>query len=280
MCRDYAKSLADRLKRITVADIIESMKVNITPLTHQDRQTCRIYELEMTLFVPEHLSKFSEDWEELLEVKFVRALEDAIQNHLVLLSKISGIKDIKADSLPKVSMETDEDVSCKISQHGGEDDDDGDVDDSGEGAEDFGLDAQKRKRQGTDEMEYEDDCEDEVSEGHHSDRFESEIDKGESDVEIDKDGVTGISDANDEMHESPSTGDTSKPQSKGKKTKSREKIKKKTRAKLVRKEYDRATFVSAKGFHFEIHFKFTNEPHILLDQVSTLSHNNFLSVVF
>ncbi|KAL6145258.1 hypothetical protein ACLB2K_055946 [Fragaria x ananassa] len=271
---DYAKSLADRLKRITVADIIESMKVNITPFTHKDRQTCRIYELEMTLFVPEHLSKFSEDWEELLVVKFVRALEDAIQNHLVLLSKISGIKDIKADSLPKVSMEADEDVSCKISQHGGEDDDDGDVDDSGEGAEDFGLDAQKRKRQCTDEMEYEGDCEDEVSEGHHSDRFESEIDKGESDVEIDKDGVMGISDANDEMHESPSTGDTSKPQSKGKKTKSREKIKKKTRAKLVRKEYDRATFVSAKGFHFEIHFKFTNEPHILLDQIARKTARN------
>ncbi|KAM5558921.1 DNA-directed RNA polymerase I subunit 1 [Rosa sericea] len=271
-----AKSLADRLKRITVADILESMKVTITPFTDQYHQTCRTYELEMTLFIPEYLSKFSEDWEELLEVKFVRALEDAIQNHLVLLSKISGIRDIKADSLPKASNETDEDVSYNISQHEGEDDDDGGADDSehGEGAEDFGLDAQKRKRQGTDEMEYEDDCEDEVNEGHHSDGFESEIDKVESDIESDKDGVTRMSDANDEIPESPSAGDTSKPQSKGKKTKSRDKIKKKTRAKLVRKEYDRATFVSVKGFHFEIHFKFNNEPHILLDQIARKTARN------
>nr|XP_011458916.1 PREDICTED: DNA-directed RNA polymerase I subunit RPA1-like isoform X1 [Fragaria vesca subsp. vesca] len=269
-----AKSLAVRLKRITVADIIESMKVNIKPFTHQDHQTCRVYELEMTFFIPEHLSKFSEDWEELLKVKFVRALEDAIQNHLVLLSKISGIKDIKADSLPKASNETDEDISCNISQHEEEGGDDDNLDDSGEGAEDFGLDAQKRKRQGTDEMEYDDDWEDELNEGHHSDGFDNEIDNGEIDVEIDKDGVTGISDANDKMQESRSTGGISKPHSKGKKTKSRDKIKKKTSAKLVRKEYDRATFVSAKGFHFEIHFKFTNEPHILLDQIARKTARN------
>lgn len=253
------------------------MKVTITPLTHQDHQTCRIYELEMALFIPEHLSKFSEDWEELLEVKFVRALEDAIQNHLVLLSKISGIKDIKADSLPKVSNETDEDVSYNISQHEGEDDDDGGADD-GEGADDFGLDAQKQRRQATDEMEYEDGCEDEVNEGHLSDGFESEIDKVESDVEIEKDGATGMLDANDELPESPLEGEDSKPKLKPKKAKSRDKIKKKIRAKLVKKEYDRAIFVSATGFHFEVHFRFTNEPHILLDQV--LSVVPFLITTF
>lgn len=34
------------------------------------------------------------------------------------------------------------------------------------------------------------------------------------------------------------------------------------------KKYDRAIFVEAKGKHFEIHFRFTGEPHILLTQIA------------
>ncbi|CAB4286755.1 unnamed protein product [Prunus armeniaca] len=66
-------------------------------------------------------------------------------------------------------------------------------------------------------------------------------------------------------------GDLAKPKSKEKKTKSGSQIRKKrkVRAEMVKKETDRAIFVSAKGFHFEVHFRFTdNEPHILLSQIA------------
>lgn len=39
------------------------------------------------------------------------------------------------------------------------------------------------------------------------------------------------------------------------------------------KKYDRAIFVEAKGKHFEIHFRFTGEPHILLTQVLFVASN-------
>lgn len=272
ICREEAQQLADKLKKITVADIIESMKVTFVPFSIQDGQTCRIYKLEMTLHIPEHLQTIveysSEDWEEILETLFVRELEDAIQNHILLLSKISGIKNFMPDSQPKASNETDENRSEKRSQREEEDDDNGGADDGehGEGVEDFGLDAHKRKLQATDEMDYEDGCDDEVREADLSDGDESEIDEEESEVEI------GVIDASDEMPGSPleEAGDLAKPKSKEKKTKSGTQIRKKrkVRAEMVKKETDRAIFVSAKGFHFEVHFRFTdNEPHILLSQV-------------
>lgn len=278
ICREEAQELADKLKKITVADIIESMKVTFVPFFIQDGQTCRIYKLEMTLHVPEHLRTIieysSEDWEEILEIVFVRELEDAIQNHILLLSKISGIKNFTPDSQPKASNETDENLPEKRSQREEEDDDNGGADDGehGEGVEDFGLDAHKRKLQATDEMDYEDGCDDEVREADLSDGDESEIDEEENEVEIGKDGEIGVIDANDEMPGSPleEAGDLAKPKSKEKKTKSGSQIRKKrkVRAEMVKKETDRAIFVSAKGFHFEVHFRFTdNEPHILLSQV-------------
>lgn len=96
MCREEAQHLANKLKKITVADIIESMEVTLLPFVLQGLETCRIYKLQMKLHIPEHLQNIvqdiSEDWEEILEVMFVRALEDAIQSHVLLLSKISGIK--------------------------------------------------------------------------------------------------------------------------------------------------------------------------------------------
>jgi DNA-directed RNA polymerase I subunit RPA1 len=42
---------------------------------------------------------------------------------------------------------------------------------------------------------------------------------------------------------------------------------KKGRSKWIKKDFDRAIFVVAKGLHFEIYVKFTNEPHILLAEV-------------
>ncbi|KAM1096722.1 hypothetical protein ACFX19_014474 [Malus domestica] len=137
------------------------------------------------------------------------------------------------------------------------------------GLKDFGLDAQKRKLQAFDEMDYEDGCEVEVRDGDLTDGDEVENDE-ENDIENGKDDALGVVHVIDEKSESPleEAGDLPKPKSEEKKNKSGATIKKEVRAQLVRKETDRSIFVSANGFHFEVHFKFTDEPHILLAQIA------------
>ncbi|KAM1839451.1 hypothetical protein ACFX14_014281 [Malus domestica] len=108
------------------------------------------------------------------------------------------------------------------------------------GLKDFGLDAQNRKLQAFDEMDYEDGCEVEVRDGDLTDGDE---------VENGKDDALGVVDAIDEKSESPleEAGDLPKPRSE-EKDKSGATIKKEVRAQLVRKETDRSIFVSANGF--------------------------------
>lgn len=273
--RKDASRLADKLKKITVADIIKSMKVSVMPAAVHDHQNCRIYKLEMMLYIPENYPKHTdislEDWEESLRVVFVRELEDAIQNHLLLLSKISGIKNFMPDSQSDASNGTDDDVSGNRSERQEENDDDDDG-----GTEDLGLDAQKRKQQATDEMDYEDTSDEEPNEGELTAGSESEIDHVEDEVEVSKNDVIEMPDAKDKTSELSGLGKSSKQKSKSKKNQPEVKKKKRSRGKLVKKEYDRACFVKAKGMHFEVHFRFIGEPHILLAQV--LSHS--LSFLF
>ncbi|KAL5783905.1 hypothetical protein ACOSQ2_006297 [Xanthoceras sorbifolium] len=277
---DDAKRLADKLKKITVADIVESMEVSVMPFSVHEGQTCSIFKLKMKLYKPIHYPKHTdisvEDWEETLEVAFVRELEDAIQNHLLLLSKISGIKNFVSGSVSKGSNETDDDISASGSQHKGQNDDDADDEDA-EDAEDLGLDVQKQKQQATDEKDYEDDAEEEVKEGASLAGYGSEIDQAENETENDQNenGIENDKAENeieinkDKTSESLSRlGKTSTPNSSKKKTKSEVKGKKKVKAKLVKKETDRAIYVAATGLHFEVHLKFINEPHILLAQIA------------
>lgn len=277
LCRDDAKRLADKLKKVTVADIVDSMEVSVMPFAVHDDQTCSIYKLKMKLYKPKHYPKHAnisvKDWEEILEVVYVRELEDAIQNHMVLLSKISGIKDFSSGLPPRASNE-DGEVSVSRSQNKGENDDDVD-DEDGVETEDLGLDAQKQKQQATDERDYEDDSEEELNEGSSA-GFGSEIDQAENDdehdeseKEIENDQVENeVEISKDQTSESLSHLEESSIRSPSKKTAKR---KKKARAKLVKKETDRSIYVAAKGYHFEVHFKFINEPHILLAQVGDIS---------
>lgn len=285
--RESAEYLADKLKKITVAEVIESMEVSLLPLATQDSDCCRIYKLEMKLYIPAHYPKYAnmsvEDWEETLEVAFVRELEDAIQNHMLLLSRISGIKNFLPDSQSRASNEADEDGSGERS-HKAENDDDDEEEDDGEKAEDLGLDAEKRKVRATDEMDYDDGFEDHLNEvesiaSEESSGFESEIDQGDNEIDIRKDAVL-----DNEASESPLQGKPSKPKSKivapetpsrgeshsepkSRDKKKKQKAKRSKGPKLVKKDYDRAIYVETRNMHFEVHFKFTNEPHILLAEV-------------
>ncbi|XWS14316.1 hypothetical protein CRYUN_Cryun35bG0000100 [Craigia yunnanensis] len=168
--------LADKMKKITVPDILESMEVFVMPFSVHNDDICFIYKLKMRLGKPGWYFKNSditvEDCAHILEVVFLRELEDAIQNNLVLLSRINGIKNFMPDSRPNASNEMDEDVS-ESKLHETENDDDTDDE---ERAEDLGLDAQKQIQQTTDEMDYEDGSEEEQNEGASLAGLESEID--------------------------------------------------------------------------------------------------------
>ncbi|XVF56091.1 hypothetical protein PTKIN_Ptkin06aG0089100 [Pterospermum kingtungense] len=79
---DDAKRLADKMKKITVADILESLEVSVTPFAVHDGEFCSIYKLKMRLGNPSRYFKNSditvEDCADVLEVAFLRKLEDAI----------------------------------------------------------------------------------------------------------------------------------------------------------------------------------------------------------
>ncbi|XP_048138660.1 DNA-directed RNA polymerase I subunit 1 isoform X2 [Rhodamnia argentea] len=257
--KDDATSLAEKLKKITVAERIESMEVAVVPfeVDNHNRQVYRRYKLKMKL----NRTKFCslEHCEEILTVVYLRELEDAIQNHVLLLSKISGIKNFTSDSRPKTSSETDEDASGLASEHAEErnlDDDADDDDDDGNDNDDLGFDGQKRKEQATDEMYYEDGYEEERNELELSAGLESDADQAnEFDSGKDEDGMPGIA---------PEIVSPSKT----KKTKKKAKSNNKRKNRFIPKDFDRAIFVAANGLDFEVHFRFTNEPHILLAQIA------------
>ncbi|KAJ8767918.1 hypothetical protein K2173_020858 [Erythroxylum novogranatense] len=277
--REDADILADNFKKVTVADIVESMEVSVKPFAVYEREICRIYKLKMKLYKPAHYPQFSqissEDWEETLKVMFVRALEDAIENHLQLLSRISGIKNYLPQSQSKASDESEEATSDVRKDYDADDNDEYD-----EGAEDLGLDAEKRKVQATDEMDYDDDFEEDLNEGDSS--ASEETSEVENEMDTPNNGTDGIKDDGFENDTpgSPPLGGHTKRNSRSKtsqipskaplnnKKKKPESGRKKGRRKLVKKDYDRTVFVEANDKHFELHLKFTNEPHVLLAEIA------------
>ncbi|XP_022640325.1 DNA-directed RNA polymerase I subunit 1 isoform X3 [Vigna radiata var. radiata] len=325
--------LADKLKKITVADIIKSMKVSVVQVTVHAGQICSIYKLVMKLYKPKQYPKYTditlEDWEDTLRVSFVRELEDAIESHMALLSKISGIKKFKTDPQSNYSHSSKNDHSneseseTKGKNKDDDDDEDGVVEDT-EGYEDLGSDAQKRKRQGIDEVDYEDGPEEEIHDGEQSEETENDedgsdvdVNENDNDMTLDANNSEGLeksskfkpiveknslkrekkkSKPEEKIHDGEQSEETENDEdgsdvdvnendndmtldannsegleksSKFKPIVEKNSLKReKKKSKAITKKYDRAVFVKAKGMHFEIHFKFTGEPHILLAQIA------------
>ena len=262
--RDVAKGLANKLKKITVADIIESMNVTVVPFSQRKREICSIYKLRIDFYPLENNAQHGhispEDLENTLETVFLEELEGLIEREMVLLSKINGIKNFVPDSQSKGSSEGDEVSSSRQEENDDDDDEGNDLD----VAEDLGSDMKKQKLQANDEMDYEDDSEDDLNAKESSTGFESEVDQGDEAEITNNDMIEIVKDSASENQ--PEIVDVSKSMSKEKTTET-SKEKKKVKSELVRKETDRSIFVEAKENHFEVHFKFTNEPHTLLSQV-------------
>ncbi|CAH8386687.1 unnamed protein product [Eruca vesicaria subsp. sativa] len=170
--KDDAIHVTDKLRKITVADIIKSMEVSVVPFAVHDgkvcgtkgkrkrREVCSIHKLKINLYKPDHYPKHTdityEDWEETMKVRFLRKLEDAIKTHMKMLCRIRGIK-AKKKASPKAGNDTVNDDSASGKQT---EDDDNDNENDDEGTEVDDLDAEKGKKQEADEQDYEESSED------------------------------------------------------------------------------------------------------------------------
>lgn len=261
--KNDAQSLLAKVKKITVADMIESMEVKLLPLSIYNHQVSQLYKLTVKLKKHDFVS--SEDCEYTLKFVFLRELEDAIESHLALLSKINGIQNFKTSSESVDSDETEENASSTRHEEEMLDDDD---DDEDERTEDLSSDAQKRKQQTTDEMDYDDDENENENEAETTAEIEDE--KSEQTDEIDNGDEEEIGDRGNEEQTSKlqsTVEDISNTKSSKSKTKTTVKQNKK-KERRSKKDSDRCVFVDVEGLHFEVHFRFVNEPHILLAQVA------------
>lgn len=250
-------SLVSKVKRLTVADLVESMEVQVS-INHQE--VARTYKLKIKLKDTEFVS--IDDVRDTLESVFLVELEDAIENHIIFCSKVSGIRNLMSSSRSEAggSSEADEDDSGAGTK-GADDDDDAD-DDYDEG-DDLGSDAHKRKQQASDEVDYDEASDDDRG----GDELSADMEKGKSDVEdmeTSKDEETEHSDNKDEEVMSESKSTSKKGDGKSQRTLLSGKG-------FSSKKIRRAVNMKSKGLLFEIHFRFTTEPHVLLAQVLSLS---------
>ncbi|CAA2954806.1 DNA-directed RNA polymerase I subunit 1 [Olea europaea subsp. europaea] len=245
-------SLVTNVKKVCIADLAESMEVELSI-----NDQARIYKLKMELKATEFVSL--EDLHATLRSTFLRELEDAIENHVMFLSRISGIKNFTMSSPSEMLIEGDN-KSTVTSPEDMDDDMDAEGDERGE---DLGSDVQKRKQQSTDEMDYDDGSEDEPDEGELS----SEIGKGQTDqnhleeVENRKDEETDTDD-DDEAYNMQNDHEKSKSSRSGVKSMA----KNKNSEEVLDKKPRRAIYIAVNGLHFEVHFKI--EPHLLLAQIA------------
>ncbi|KAL6522438.1 hypothetical protein OROMI_031710 [Orobanche minor] len=253
-------SLVSHAKKVTVADLLETMEVQISFHHHK---VSRIYKLKIKLkdteFVP------LADIHDTLKTNFLRELEDAIENHVIFLGKINGIKNSKSSSESEglSNEKADENDSDLRTRKADDDDDDTNDDDQGD---DLGLDVQKRKQQATDEVDYDDgsDGEDELyeekgtSDGDHVADTENEQDE-ENEHSDDDDEASNVKNVDEVMSEAKSSDE------KGKATSERYEYP--SRA-FSGKKPTRAIVMEVNGLSFEIEFGFNTEPHLLLAQIA------------
>ncbi|XP_009394527.2 DNA-directed RNA polymerase I subunit 1-like [Musa acuminata AAA Group] len=284
--KDDAERLAAKLRRVSLADVVERMEVCTVPFSIHGNQISTIYKLKMTLYPSELYPAFSEltleDCKEVLETTFVEAMEDAIAKHLDMIFRISDIKVASGKEENDFELGVDEDESRNKSNTVEENVDGGDED--YESLDDQGTDSRRRKQQANDEVEYDDGIEKEsfVAAGEHDEEmqsgFESEIDHVEADEDYLMGGGSPGFDMDIATPESPSKADStpvsedgkkkSKLTEKGKKETKSKADKKAKRPKSSKKKIRRTIYVMAEGLKFEVHYIFRSEPRILLAEIA------------
>lgn len=272
--RGDAERLASKLKGVTLADVVEEIEVCTVPFHNSNGHISSLYKLHLKLFSPDCYPPQSEltvnECQTALRTVFVDAMEYAIEKHLNLLHKVSGIQETRVkdtESSPSEDPEESEGRPTNGDESGVSDGDD-------ENEDDLGADAEKRKQQENDEMEYDDDIGNE--DGRNSDPEE------ETKYELDNEGGPaesgGESEEIDEGHLSDSSNKTAKLEGRlaaGKLKKGKnetvENLEEQKQAQITQKRSKKlklTVHVESTDLNFEVHYILHKEPHILLSQVS------------
>uniref|UniRef100_A0A453MD59 DNA-directed RNA polymerase n=5 Tax=Aegilops tauschii subsp. strangulata TaxID=200361 RepID=A0A453MD59_AEGTS len=270
--RKDAACLAEKLRGVTLADVVEGIEVCTVPFHNSNGHISSLYKLHLKLFSPDCYPPESEltvdECQASLRTVFVDAMEYAIEKHLNLLHKVSGIQETRVKDTESLPSEGPEESEGRPTN--GDESDTSDGDDENE--DDLGADAEKRKRQENDEMEYEDDIENE--DGMNSDpdeetkhELDNEDDPAESGVE---------SEENDEGHLSDSSNKTAKLEGRLAATKLKkernetvENLQEQKQAQITQKRSKKlklTVHVESADLNFEVHYILHKEPHILLSQ--------------
>ncbi|KAJ4758036.1 DNA-directed RNA polymerase subunit [Rhynchospora pubera] len=274
--REEAERVAAKLRRICVADVVERMEVCTIPFFVKDKRVFTVYKLKMQLFPPELYPPQSDlTPDECLSVisdVFVEAMEDAIQKHLSLLNRIRNINEAEGG---KDIEDRGADSEAEEEGTNGKSGEDGEMDD-GDVSDGEGADAEKRRRQGRDEMEYEDDLEIKAPEkreeivGDYEDGTDNEVGEVEEDYTME----TVETEAEEEVVEDNEEKETREVKKNDKKDKKKKQDRKENDEKMVKekkktKKKKRRIHMESNGLDFEVHFRFgQDDPHVLLSEIA------------
>lgn len=288
---DDAERLAAKLRGVRLVDIVEGIEVCTVPFYNNNGYVSSLYKLQIKLFPPERYPPQSEltvdECQTALRTVFVDSMEFAIEKHLKLLYRVSGIQETRVkDTESSLSEGPEESEGRPI-----DGEESGASDGDNENEDDLGTDGEKRKRQENDEMEYDGEDDVEKEDGMNSDPEEETKYELDNDDDLVESG--GESEVNDEGHVSDSSNKVGKLEGKlaaGKLKKEVNKTvenleeQKQAQKGVKRTKLSRTVHVESTGLNFEVHYLLLhNEPHILLSQIAqkTLrslfvkgSHNN------
>ncbi|KAJ8492799.1 hypothetical protein OPV22_014520 [Ensete ventricosum] len=253
--KDDAERLAAKLRRVSVADVVERMEVCTVPFSIHGNQISTIYKLKMTLYPSELYPSFSEvtleDCKEVMKTTFVEAMEDAIAKHLDMIFKISDIKFVSGKE--ENNFEGVDEDDCRNKSNTVEENvDGGDEDD--ESLDDQGTDFKRRKQQANDEVEYDDD--EDYLMGGGSPGFDMDIATLESPSKADSTAMSEVGKKKSKLEEKGTKKTKSKVDKKAKKPKS------------SKKKIRRTIYMMVEGLKFEVHYIFRSEPRILLAEIA------------
>ncbi|CAM0876906.1 unnamed protein product [Alopecurus aequalis] len=278
MSKAGAELMAAKLMGVRLTDIVERIEVCTVPFHNSNGHVSSLYKLQLQLFSPEVWEECFESPQSELTVDqcqtalatvFVDAMEYAIEKHLNLLHKVSGIQETRVhdteSSIPE-GPEVPEGRPIDGEESGASDGDN-------ENEDDLGADAEKSKRQENDELEYDDDTG--KADGRDSDTEEET--KYELDNEDDPAESGGESEVNDEGHVSDSGNKSGKLKGRPAAGKLKKEINEtvenleQKQAQITQKrskKLKRSVHIEGKNLNFEVHYVLHNEPHILLSQIA------------
>ncbi|GLJ25883.1 hypothetical protein SUGI_0496070 [Cryptomeria japonica] len=165
--REDAERIAAKLRRIRFADLIESLDVSKLPFSVQNGRVFTVYKLKIKLFSPAYYPPYSgltlKKCENVFHSQFLEIMNKKVKAAEKLARKggHDAIRIVSDSQIVGSTAGISDDDSLVKSKSGEQAEDE---DDQDEEANDEGADAQKRKAQVTDEMDYDDEVdENEIS---------------------------------------------------------------------------------------------------------------------